>query len=161
MPKSPVALAKQVLRTAKASLSTCSSNYSRHDYYTQHQLLAILVLRQFLKTDYRGIIQMLEDFSGLREALGLKKVLHYSTLCYAEKRLLKKRAFESLLNAIFEQANAFDLLAPAVIQASKFVQFDLLVADAAYDGEHNHRLCREELGISKTVIQLNKRRSRK
>ena len=90
MTKSPVALAKTALRTAKASLSTYSSHYSRRDY-TQHQLFAILVLRQFLKTDYRGIIQMLEDFSDLRKVLGLKKVPHYSTLCYAEQRLLKRR----------------------------------------------------------------------
>ena len=51
--------------------------------------------------------------------------------------------------------------APAMIQASQFVQFDRLLADAAYDGEHNHRLCREELGIAETIIPLNPRRSRK
>jgi len=89
MTKSPLALAKTALRTAKASLPTYSSRYSRHDF-TQHQLFAILLLRQFLRTDYRGIIQMLKDFSGLRNALDLKKIPHYSTLCYAEKRLLKK-----------------------------------------------------------------------
>jgi len=33
---------------------------------------------------------MLQDFSDLRSARGLKKVPHYSTLCYAEARLLKK-----------------------------------------------------------------------
>lgn len=89
MTKSPVALAKQTMRIAKAALPDYSSVYSRHDF-TQHQLFAILILRQFLKTDYRGIIQMLADFSDLRRALDLKKVPHYSTLCYAEKRLLKK-----------------------------------------------------------------------
>ena len=108
MTKSLVALAKTALRTAKASLSTYSSNYSRHDY-TQHQLFAILVLRQFLKTDYRGIIQMLKDFSDLRKVLGLKKVPHYSTFCYAEQRRLKK-AFESFLNDIFKQADDIGLL---------------------------------------------------
>ena len=51
--------------------------------------------------------------------------------------------------------------APAVLQASKFVHFEALLADAAYDGEHNHRLCREQLGIAQTMIPLNKRRSRK
>lgn len=51
--------------------------------------------------------------------------------------------------------------APAIIQASQFVQFDRLLADAAYDGEDNHRLCREELGIAETIIPLNPRRSRK
>lgn len=50
----------------------------------------MLVLRQFLKTDYRGISQMLCDFSDLRKVLGLKKVPHYCTVCYGEKRLLKK-----------------------------------------------------------------------
>ena len=51
--------------------------------------------------------------------------------------------------------------APAVIQASKFIQFTQLLADAAYDGEHNHQLCREKLGIAETMIPLNRRRSRK
>jgi len=139
----------------------------------------------------------------------------------------KKRAFESLLNAVFEQAKALSMLqehpraavdatglesrhtsryyvhrkgykrfaryewpkvtavcdcdthlfaacivsrgpsndspqfAPAVLQASKFVRFEVLLADAAYDGEHNHRLCREQLGIARTMIPLNKRNSRK
>jgi len=89
MTKSPLALAKQTMRIAKAALPEYSSLYSRHDF-TQHQLFTILALRQFLKTDYRGIIQMLADFSDLRKALGLKKIPHYSTLCYAEKRLIKK-----------------------------------------------------------------------
>jgi len=51
--------------------------------------------------------------------------------------------------------------APVVIQASQFVQFYRLLADAAYDGEHNHRLCREQLGIIETIIPLNIRRSRR
>ena len=89
MTKSPLALAKETMRIAKAALADYSSVYSRHDF-THHQPFAILVLPQFLKTDYRGIIQMLKDFSDLRKALDLKKVPDYSTLCYAEKRLLKK-----------------------------------------------------------------------
>ena len=47
----------------------------------------------------------------------------------------------------------------AIIQATKHLRFDRLLADAAYDGEHNHRLCREQLGIRSTVIPLNVRRS--
>ena len=89
MTKSPVALAREGLKVAEAGLSPYSSPFSRKDF-TQHQLFAILVLRQFFKTDYRGIIQMLHDFSDLRSTLGLKKVPHYSTLCYAQQRLLKK-----------------------------------------------------------------------
>ncbi len=151
--------------------------------------------------------------------------LFHTLLC--RKTASKKRAFESFLNTIFEQANDIGLLdehpqaavdatglesrhtsryyvrrkgykrflryhwpkvtavcdtkthlfaacivtrgpsndspqfTPAMIQASRFVQFDQLLADAAYDGEHNHQLCREELGIAQTMIPLNKRRSRK
>jgi hypothetical protein len=32
---------------------------------------------------------------------------------------------------------------PAVRQAAGLVAFDTMLADAAYDAEHNHRLCRE------------------
>jgi transposase len=35
------------------------------------------------------------------------------------------------------------------------------LADAGYDGEHNHRLCRKELEIDETVIAMDRHRSRK
>jgi hypothetical protein len=89
MTQSPVALARTALRIGKVSLPAFSSIKSRHDF-TQPQLLAILVLKQFFKTDYRGIIEFLGDFPNLMKILGLKKVPHYSTLCYAHQRLLKK-----------------------------------------------------------------------
>jgi hypothetical protein len=89
MTKSPVALATEALRIAKASLAMYSSPYSRKDF-TQHQLFAILVLRTFFKTDYRGIVQLLQDLPDLAKHLGLKRIPHYSTLCYAEQRPLKK-----------------------------------------------------------------------
>jgi hypothetical protein len=53
-------------------------------------LFAVLALKTFLKTDYRGVVQFLADFAELRDDLGLKEVPHYSTLCYAEQRLLKR-----------------------------------------------------------------------
>ena len=89
MTKSPVALAREAFRAARRALLLCSSHYSRKDF-TQHQLFAILALRQFFRTDFRGVVQLLEDFSDLRQSIRLKKVPHYSTLCYAEQRLLKK-----------------------------------------------------------------------
>jgi hypothetical protein len=62
---------------------------SRKDF-TQHQLLAILALKTFFRTDYRGVVQLLADFAELRDELGLGKVPHYSALYYAAARLLKK-----------------------------------------------------------------------
>jgi len=89
MTKSPRAVAREALRLAQEALPAYSSKFSRQDF-TQHQLFALLALKTFFKTDYRGVVQLLEDFAELREELGLGKVPHYSTLCYAAGRLLKK-----------------------------------------------------------------------
>lgn len=95
MTKSPIALAKEALKVANAALPAYSHPNSPQKF-TQAQLFVILALRQFFKTDYRGMVVMLKDFSDLKKALGLKKVPHYSTLCYAEKRLLKKGLWSRL-----------------------------------------------------------------
>ncbi len=89
MTKSPRAVAQEALRVARDALPEYSSKFSRKDF-TQYQLFALLVLKTFLKTDYRGLIQILVDFGELRDDLGLDKVPHYSTLCKAGQRLLKK-----------------------------------------------------------------------
>lgn len=93
MTKSPLALAKVAYSVAQKSLPEYSSKYSRKDY-TQHQLFALLTLRTFLGIDLRGLVAYLQDWSDLRQALELKKVPHFSTLSYAEERLLKKSASE-------------------------------------------------------------------
>ncbi len=89
MTESPRAVAREALRLAQGSLPPYSAVRSRKDF-TQHQLFAILALKAFLKTDYRGVVQVLADFAELRDDLGLGKVPHYSTLAYAEQRLPKK-----------------------------------------------------------------------
>lgn len=89
MTKSPVALAKQALSVAQKALPRYSARRSRHDF-TQAQLAAILVLRQFFGTDYRGIAEYLKDLKDLRKALKLKKVPHFTTIQKAQQRLLKK-----------------------------------------------------------------------
>ncbi|MCK4602872.1 MAG: hypothetical protein KAU28_10430, partial [Phycisphaerae bacterium] len=66
-----------------------------------------LVLKQFFKIDYRGLIEWLARWSELREALELKFVPHYSTLCYAESRILKKGARNGcLMQRLLSLANA-------------------------------------------------------
>jgi hypothetical protein len=87
MTKSPPRLVRQALATGKAALPVFSSRFSRHDF-TRSQLFAILVLKYFLKTDYRGVVAVLAEWTDPRHALRLKKVPHYSTLCYARQRLL-------------------------------------------------------------------------
>src|SRR5947209_4576488 len=89
MTKSPRAVAREALALAREALPSYSCATSRKDF-TTHQLFAVLALKTFLKTDYRGVAQFLTDFAELRGDLGLAKVPHYSTLCYAASRLLKK-----------------------------------------------------------------------
>jgi hypothetical protein len=89
MTKSPRAVAREALCLAEAVLPAYSSKFSRQDF-TQPQLFALLTLKTFFKTDYRGVVQLLNDFAELRSDLALDKVPHYSTLCYAAQRLLKK-----------------------------------------------------------------------
>jgi hypothetical protein len=47
--------------------------------------------------------------------------------------------------------------APALRQAAALLALDTALADAGYDAEHNHRLCREELGRRRSIIALNRR----
>ena len=47
--------------------------------------------------------------------------------------------------------------AEAMEQAAAILAPRRVVADAAYDAEHNHALCREELGIRSTIIPINPR----
>jgi len=91
MTKSPVALAREALDLGQNGLPLYGSARSRHDF-TLAQLFAMLVLRQFFKTDYRGIVQLLEDLPRLRQTLSLKKVPHFTTLQKAQQRF-EKRGF--------------------------------------------------------------------
>jgi hypothetical protein len=92
--RSPVALARTALRVARQALPAYASKFSRRDF-TQHQLLAVLALEQFFKTDDRGIVAYLADWSDLRDALELEKLPHHTTLFHARKRLAKKGALRA------------------------------------------------------------------
>ena len=87
--KSTLAFARAALETGKRSLPNYSHPKSPHKY-TQPQLFAILALRDFLSTDYRGVTVTLSEWSDLRAVLEIARAPHYSTLCYAEQKLLKK-----------------------------------------------------------------------
>jgi hypothetical protein len=87
--RSPVALARKALEVTRRAVPAYSSKYSKRDF-TQHQLLAILALEQFFKTDDRGVVALLADLSDLRDALGLARVPHHTTLFHARRRLAKK-----------------------------------------------------------------------
>jgi hypothetical protein len=85
--KSPRKVARVALAAAKECFSDYSHLYSPHKF-TQPQLFACLVLKEFEKKDYRGIAAFLKDSSDLRQDLGLAKVPHWTTLQKASQRLL-------------------------------------------------------------------------
>ena len=87
MSKSALRVAREALAVGRAALPPYSSRFSRHDY-TRPQLFALLVLKQFFRTDYRGLVALAAEWRDLRHALGLRKVPHYSTLAHAARRLL-------------------------------------------------------------------------
>lgn len=98
--KSPLAFAKTALRVAREALPSYSHPKSPHKF-TQPQLFAILALKDFLQTDYRGMAQILREWSDLRTALGVARVPHYTTLWHAEKRLLKRGSTASFSKRLY------------------------------------------------------------
>ena len=61
-------------------LSDYGATRSRHDF-TQRQLMTCLILRAYLKTTYRGVLELLAVSPRLREQMGLvDKLPHFTTL---------------------------------------------------------------------------------
>lgn len=89
MTKSPIAVAREALRIGHQSLPAYASKFSRRDY-TLAQLFALLVLRKFFRTDYRGVVAIVGQWTELQEILGLTKIPNYSTLWHVEQKLLEK-----------------------------------------------------------------------
>jgi len=94
--KNPILLARAALEVGEKAFKPYSHPKSPHKF-TQPQIFALLVLRQYFRLDYRGLIEWVRHWPTLQGALRLARLPHYSTLCYAERRLLKKTAaLESL-----------------------------------------------------------------
>jgi len=94
--KSPRDVAMVALAAGKEAFSDYSHVYSPHKF-TQPQLFACLVLKEFEKKDYRGIRQLLIDCADLRQAIGLASVPHYTTLQKASRRLLQALPVRKLI----------------------------------------------------------------
>ena len=96
--KSPKAVARAALEAAQRVLPFYTHPNSPKKF-TQHQLFACLVLKNFLKTDYRGVVAHLEDHPSLREVLRLDSVPHFTTLQKASRHLLASEPARRLLES--------------------------------------------------------------
>ena len=79
------------MQVASRTLPAYASKFSKRDF-TQPQLVAMLALKQFFKTDDRGLVALLQDLPELRAVLEIRKVPHFTTLFHAQRRLAKKKS---------------------------------------------------------------------
>jgi hypothetical protein len=207
-------VARLAMKLGREHMSDYGAVTSRKDF-TQRQLMACLVLRAYLKTTYRGVIEILETSEQLRTELGMKEKLpHYSTLA----KFCERSAVLEILTAMLRRLGGAALRQesqPVAIDATgletstasahfvsrskkerkKWVKLSVailttsllplgavldwgpnndkcqvwpllqqslsgqpikppkLYADAGYDAEWVHGVCREEFGIATTVIK--------
>ena len=84
--KSPRKVLLAADEAGQRSLPRYSHRFSPKTF-TLPQLFACLVLKSFLKSDYRGVVEFLADCPELRSTIELKKVPHFTTLQKACQRL--------------------------------------------------------------------------
>lgn len=87
--KSPLRVARLALAVGRRCLRTYAHKFSPKKF-TQPQLFACLVLKTFLKTDYRGLAAHLAEHAELRAVLALEVVPHFTTPQKASRRLLRQ-----------------------------------------------------------------------
>jgi len=100
-------VATLALRLGQCHLSRYGSVKSRKDF-TQPQLMACLILRAYLKATYRDFCDQLSVSSELREALGLRKVPDYSTLCKYASKPGTQKVLEAMLVTLAQEMQALD-----------------------------------------------------
>jgi Transposase DDE domain len=97
--KSPQAVVFSSWAMARRALPAYSHVCSPKKF-TQHQLFACLVLKNFLKTDYRGLAAHLTDHPSLTQTvLELRCVPHFTTFQKASRRWLALPKVRRLLGA--------------------------------------------------------------
>lgn len=107
--KSPKQTAVVAYAAAKQALPAYGHKFSPKKF-TQPQLVACLVLKEFFTTDYRGIVAILEDASDLQRVLELTEVPHFTTLQKAASKLLKKKIMRKLMTSILTIATKNKLM---------------------------------------------------
>lgn len=106
-----IELAMDAMRTAEIGVPAYTHPRSPH-LFNQHQLFALLAIRRYLRTDFRAVSRLVQRCAALRGILGLPRAPHYSTLCYAERRLLARGGHGALLREVLERARGTAFRAP-------------------------------------------------
>lgn len=97
-------VADLAMRLSQPHLAPYGATRSRHDF-TQRQLMSCLILRAYLQTTYRGVLDVLSTSESLRRCLGLTdKLPHYTTLQKFSARSQVLAIVQQLLARIGQQA---------------------------------------------------------
>jgi hypothetical protein len=97
-------VAEMAMRLGQRHLAEYGATRSRHDF-TQRQLMSCLILRAYLKTTYRGVLDVLAASASLRRCLGLDdKLPHYTTLQKFSARSQVLAVAQKLVSAIGQSA---------------------------------------------------------
>lgn len=91
-----LAFAQLAMQVSEQVLPQHSSKYSPRRY-TQPQLLACLLLKEYLALDYRSTSEVLELSDGLRTVLKLRSVPDHTTLWYFARDKLTPEVIEHAL----------------------------------------------------------------
>jgi hypothetical protein len=97
-----VAVASLSMRLAGKYMQPYSCAKSPHKF-TQAQLMTCLILRAYLKSTYRGVIDILDASETLQKAIGLKNLPHYSTLKYFADRAGTLDIVDAMLKEVAQQ----------------------------------------------------------
>ena len=96
--KSPRKILVEAHATAAAAIPAYAHRFSPRTF-TRHQVFACLALKAAMKLDYRGVAALLADCPDLRDAIGLRRAPHYTTLQKAAASLLAAESTGPLLDA--------------------------------------------------------------
>jgi hypothetical protein len=99
-----------------------SSKFSKK-IYTEHQLLTLLLLKEYLAEDYRNTVELTEIMDSLREKINLDEVPHFTTIHKFSQRI-NSFIFTRLLNRLIKQFNDWGVreLVGTSIDSSGFIR---------------------------------------
>jgi hypothetical protein len=99
-------VAELSMSLSQKHLEAYGATRSRHDF-TQRQLMSCLILRAYLQTTYRGVLDILASSQSLRQRLGLTdKLPHFTTLQKFSARSQVVQIAQKIVAAIGQEVAA-------------------------------------------------------
>ncbi|MCX5638803.1 MAG: IS5 family transposase [Planctomycetota bacterium] len=135
-------LACELDRQARKAVPEYSSKFSKKTF-TQNQHVAILCLKNKLRQKLRETEEMLLNMPTVCEAIGLRIVPDFSTMCKAMQRL-RAKVFMVLL-----------FLTASLVPCSGKASIDSTSLDKRHSSKHYVKRCKMTLGAMKVTLVID------